>query len=173
MYEALVSNKPLTIEPMGKHHDRTTFSCGIAELDRYLKEQASQDLKRRTASVFVAVNGNTVIGFFTLSATAISRESLPAEIIKKLPKYPIPAVLLGRLATDVLCQGQNIGKALLINAMKRAVLASSTIGMYAIVVDAKNETAKSFYKHFGFIELLDAPMRLFLPLDTIVDLMQR
>lgn len=165
-----MSESTIIIEALAKHHDRTAFSCGIPELDRYLKEQASQDVKRRTASVFVAVFDNRVIGFYTLSATAISRESLPTDIVRKLPKYPIPAVLLGRLAADVSFQGKQIGKTLMVNAMKRALLASSTVGMYALVVDAKNEKAKSFYQHFGFLPLEDHPMRLFIPLDTIAEL---
>lgn len=165
MFEA-----PILIEVLAKHHDRTTFSCGIPELDRYFKEQAGQDVKRRTASVFVATLENRVIGFYTLSATAIARESLPVSIIRKLPKYPIPAVLLGRLAVALSMQGKKIGAILLVNAMKRALLASSTIGMYALIVDAKNERAKSFYQHFGFLPLEDQAMRLFIPLDTIATL---
>lgn len=157
----------ITIEPMGKHHDRASFTCGVPELDRYIREQASQDVKRRISSVFIATEDTKIIGFFTLSATAISHDSLPVEIRRKLPKYPIPALLLGRLAVELSFKGKNIGKALLINAMKRAIMASNTLGIYALVVEAKNETAKSFYQHFGFIALHDHPMRLFLPLDTI------
>lgn len=165
MFEATIQ-----IDLLAKHHDRAIFCCGVPELDRYFKEQAGQDLKRRTASVFVATVGDRVIGFYTLSATAIGRESLPVEIIRKLPKYPIPAVLLGRLAVDQTMQGKKLGAFLLVNAMKRALLASSTIGMYALVVDAKNEKAKAFYQHFGFLPLVDQPMRLFIPLDTIATL---
>ncbi len=160
----------IKIELIKKEHDRTAFSCVTIELDRYLKEQASQDQKRKTSSVFIATQDKKIVGFFTLSATSISRESLPDNLIKKLPRYPIPAVLLGRLAVSTEFNGKGFGKILLINAMKRALIASKTIGMFAFVVDAKNESAKSFYKHFGFIEFVDFPMRLFLPLNTIQDL---
>jgi predicted GNAT family N-acyltransferase len=163
-------SSPLNIETLAKHHDRSSFSCGIIELDRYLKEQASQDQKRKTSSVFIATQNKKTVGFFTLSATSISRESLPNEVIKKLPKYPIPAVLLGRLAVDKTAHGKGFGQILLVNAMKRALIASEAVGMYALVVDAKNNSAKSFYKHFGFIEFTDFPMRLFIPLDTISNL---
>lgn len=95
---------------------------------------------------------------------------MPVDIIRKLPKYPIPAVLLGRLAVDQSMQGKKLGAILLVNAMKRALLASATIGMYALVVDAKNEKAQSFYQHFGFLPLVDQAMRLFIPLDTIATL---
>ena len=160
----------IVIEPLGKHHDRSHFSCGITELDRYIKEIANQDIKRRTASVFVAAIEKQVVGFYTLSATSISREDLPPEMMKKLPRYPIPAVLLGRLAVDYSYWDKQLGKALLVNAMKRALLASQTVGMYALAVDAKNEGAKAFYQHFGMIAFERYPMRLFLPLDTIAGL---
>ena len=166
-----MSEWPIIIEPLGKHHDRSHFFCGNRLLDRYIKEQANQDIRRRIASVFVAVADTRVVGFYCLSATAISRESLPDDMMRKLPKYPIPAVLLGRLAVDKYHQGKQIGKILLVNAMKRALLASQVIGMVALVVDAKAEHAKSFYQHIGFIEFEDHPLRLFLPLDTITDLL--
>jgi predicted GNAT family N-acyltransferase len=83
----------------------------------------------------------------------------------------MPAVLLGRLARDGSQRGKGLGEALLVNAMKRSLLASQEVAMYALVVDAKNEQAKAFYQTYGFIAFEDHPMRLFLPLDTIVDLM--
>jgi hypothetical protein len=85
-----------------KAHDRTAFSCGAPELDRYLREHASQDIKRDIARVFVAVRpeATTVCGYYSLSATSFQRDELPAEQAKKLPRYPVPAVLLGRLAVD-------------------------------------------------------------------------
>lgn len=157
----------LTIEPLTNYHDRTSFSCGVPELDRYLKEMASQNKKRKTTCVFVAAQDKQIIGYYTLSAAEVLRESLPDKIANKLPKYPIPATLLGRLATGSAFQGKQVGKALLINAMKRALLASSTIGAYALLVDAKDEKAKSFYKHFGFIALKDKPNHLFIPMKTV------
>lgn len=160
----------LTIEPLANYHDRTSFSCGVLELDHYLKEMANQDEKRRTSRVFVAAKDKQIIGYYTLSAAEVLRESLPDEVAKKLPKYPIPAALLGRLATDSTFQGKQIGKMLLVNAMKRALFASSTIGAYALIVDAKNHKAKSFYEHFGFISLKDKPNRLFIPMKTIFTL---
>jgi predicted GNAT family N-acyltransferase len=162
----------LVIEPLAKHHDRADFACGDAELDRYIKEQASQDVKRRVARVFVAASKNRVIGFYSLSATSISRDNLPEDVAKKLPRYPVPAVLLGRLARDSSYHGRKLGEALLVNAMKRALLASHEVAMYALVVDAKNDRAKAFYQTYGFIALQDSPMRLFLPFDTIAELVR-
>lgn len=157
----------LVIEPLSKQHDRSQFHCGIPELDHYIKEHVSQDVKRRLNSAFVAVSGKRVVGFYSLSATSISREDLPEKISRKLPKYPIPAVLLGRLAVDQAYQGQGLGKVLLVNAMKRAFSASQAVGMYALIVDAKDSAAKQFYEHFGFQAFESHPMRLFLPMETI------
>lgn len=153
----------IVIEPLDKSHDRKSFSCGEHELDKYIREYASQDVKRRTARVFVVTTDKRVIGFYTLSALSISHANMPPDIAKKLPRYPIPAVLL----VDTAFHGKGIGAALLVNAMKRALLASNDVAMYALFVDAKNEQAKSFYQKYGFIELQEHPMKLFLPMETI------
>lgn len=167
-----MSNQPLDIVLLGKQHDRLSFSCGIPELDKYIKEQVSQDMKRMVAKVYVAAVENKVIGFFTLSASSISIEHLPTDIAKKLPKYTIPATLIGRLAVDHSFQRKGVGEALMIDAIKRTRIIGSAIGVHSLVVDAKNDTAKSFYKHFGFKELANLDMRLFLPLHTISNLLQ-
>jgi len=167
-----MSNMDFIIEPLGKHHDRQSFSCGEAELDSYLKEYASQDAKRRTARVFVATIANQVIGFYTLSALSVSRDVMPPANAKRLPKYPVPAVLLGRLAVDSAFQGKGIAAMLMVNAMKRVVLASNEVAMYALFVDAKHEQAKGFYLKYGFVALQEHPMRLFLAMETIAKIIQ-
>jgi uncharacterized protein with HEPN domain/uncharacterized protein (DUF1778 family) len=133
---------------------------------------ASQDIKRKFAQVFVICPSNSeeIIGFYSLSASAIKISSLPSEIAKKLPKYPVPVSLLGRLAVDKNYQKKGIGGLLLADAIKRVIKASEIIAIYALVVSAKNETAKTFYTHYGFIELLDQNKSLFLPLKTAVNL---
>ena len=92
----------LVVEPLGKRHDRKAFSCGLPELDRYLSRQAGQDVRRRIARVFVctAADGDAVLGFYTLSALSIEMNALPEELSRKLPRHPVPCVLLGRLAVD-------------------------------------------------------------------------
>ena len=92
---------------------------------------------------------------------------MPAVLAKKLPQYPLPAVLLGRLAVDTQFQGQGLGKLLLVDALKRALAASQSIAVHAMVVDAKDAQAKSFYEKFGFIASSDLPLRLFLPLKSV------
>ena len=158
----------LTIGPLGRRHDRAAFSCGLPELDRYLARQASQDIRRRIARVFVCTaGGDTVLGFYTLSALSVDLASLPEELSKKLPRHPVPCALIGRLAVDRSAHGRGLGRMLLADAVNRVAAAGETVAMHALVVDAANADAKRFYERFGFAPLADGPMRLFLPLARI------
>ena len=159
----------LVIEPLGKHHDRAVFSCGLPELDRYLARQAGQDVRRRIARVFVctAKDSDTVLGYYTLSALAVDLRTLPQELSRKLPRHPVPCALIGRLAVDRSVRGHGLGRMLLVDAIKQTKGASDIMGIHAVVVDAKNNTARQFYEGFGFIPLQQYPMRLFLPLGPI------
>lgn len=159
----------LKIEPLGKHHDRAVFSCGLPELDRYLARQAGQDVRRRIARVFVCTTreSDTVLGYYTLSALAVDLSALPRELSRKLPRHPVPCALIGRLAVDQSARGQGLGRMLLADAIKRTRSASDIMAIHAIVVDAKNSTAKQFYEGFGFTPMEQYPMRLFLPLGPI------
>ena len=107
-----------------------------------------------------------VLGYYTLSTLSIDLSILPEKIAKKLPRHPIPAALIGRLAVDVSAQGKGIGKMLLANAIKRTLAVSNEIAIYAMVVDAINEEAVSFYKRYGFSILARDGNRLFLPLNS-------
>jgi GNAT superfamily N-acetyltransferase len=155
------------IEPLSSAHDRKNFTCGAEALDRYIATQASQDVRRRVAACFVAVEEghNAVVGFYTLAATSLVLADLPDDQAKKLPRYPtIPAILIGRLGVATAAKGQGLGAALLIDAVQRADAAK--IGAYALVVDAKDDAAKRFYEHFGFIPLPGRTMRLAIPMAT-------
>ncbi len=164
----------LVFEPLAKHHDRAAFSCGNKSLDRYLKERASQDARRQIAAPFVVVSKTdtqTILGYYTLSSFGIVLGALTANIVKKLPSYPtVPATLLGRLAVDQSHHGQGLGGDLLIDALRRAFAQSSQIAAYAVVVDAIDQKAISFYKNYGFLPFPDNPNRLFLPMKTIGNL---
>ena len=163
------SESDLVIEPLNRHHKRAAFFCGSESLDRYLKRHSNQDIKRRVSRVFV-VRGRQdktrVLGYYTLSTLSIDLSVLPEKLAKKLPKHPIPAALIGRLAVDISVQGKGIGKILLSNAIKRTLAVSDDIAIYAIVVDAINEEAESFYKQYGFAHLSSEGKRLFLPLKS-------
>lgn len=157
-----------------KAHDRTAFSCGASELDRYLREHASQDIKRDVARVFVAVRpeATTICGYYTLSATSFQRDELPVEQARKLPRYPVPAVLLGRLAVDRDVQRSGLGEFLLMDAMYRTLLATQVMAVHAMVVDAKDASAAKFYCRYGFIAFPNNTQRLFLPMATIRQLQE-
>lgn len=161
------------VEPLAKRHDRTAFSCGNRDLDRYLHEQAGQDARRRVAATFVAVAAGhgTVVGYYTLSALSVRLEELPPAVVRKLPSYPmVPVTLLGRLAVDRQHQGEKLGEFLLMDALKRSLDNTRTVGSVAVVVDAIDHSARAFYEHFGFACLPDQPLRLFLPMQTIAGL---
>ena len=154
------------VEPLNDEHDRTGFMSGAAALDRYFQTQASQDVRRRIATCFVAVSYDSgqIAGYYTLSATSIALDTLSPQLIKKLPRYPVvPAALLGRLAVPRTLQGLGLGGVLLADALKRS--ARTEMGVFAMVVDAENEAAQRFYEHHGFTLLPDAIRRLFLPID--------
>ncbi|ARF87064.1 acetyltransferase [Burkholderia cenocepacia] len=147
-------------------HDRSRFACGTPALDRYLREVVTQDVRRRVAACFVMLDGNVVAGYYTLSAASVALTDLPHAIARKLPRYPaIPVVRMGRLAVDQAYRGRRLGAALLVNALQRA--AKSEIAAVALMVDAKDETAAAFYRHFGFAPLTSDPLALFMPLATV------
>jgi ribosomal protein S18 acetylase RimI-like enzyme len=159
------------LNPTHDTHDRTGFQCGVEALDRYFKKQAKQDIKRRISRVFVATEPDdpkAVIGYYTLSTLSIELNQLPAKLARKLPKHPVPAALIGRLAVSNAAQGQGVGKMLLADAIKRTMAVSDQIAIYAMVVDATNENAIGFYEQFGFQRLSDDSLRLFLPLKSII-----
>lgn len=165
---------PVVVEPLGPHHDRAAFSCGVATLDRYLTTQATQDMRRSIAAVFVpAEQGNSAIaGYYTLSATALEPASLPADMARRLPTYDmLPATLIRRLAVDLRYRGQKLGGVLLADALKRGYHNRTTFAAMAIVVDALDEAACTFYAHHGFTRFADTPSRLYLPMTIIKTLL--
>lgn len=162
-------NEPrLVIEPLGPQHDRDSFMCGEPAVDDYLRRRASQDTRRRVARVFVAVGAapEEIAGYYTLSAASFEKDELPAGIARRLPHYPVPAVVVGRLAVSRSFQGRGLGETLLLDAVRRVVRASATIAAYAVVVDAKNEAGPAFYERYGFQPFPSTRHRLFLPLET-------
>lgn len=144
----------LRIEPLSADHDRAHFVSGAVPLDRYLREQASQDIKRRIATCFVALNSDTleVAGYYTLSATSIALEALDPATLRRLPRYPVvPAALLGRLAIAEAAPGKGLGAALLANALIRT--ARTELGVFDLLVEAKDEAAQRSYARHGFVLL--------------------
>lgn len=146
---------------------KESFHSSSEVLNRYFYTQVSQDVKKRVASCFILVNDSQIIGYYTLSAASISLIDLPPVDQKKLPRYPtVPVVRLGRLALDQQFVGQGIGRFLLIDALKRVV--NAEIAAYAIIVDAKDDNAVTFYKKYGFLPYSDNKKQLYLPLNQWV-----
>lgn len=154
-----MNEPPHVIEPLGPRHDRASFSCGEPALDSYIRRQASQDARRRVAQVFVAAGqaSGGIAGFCALSAASFEKDELPANLAKRLPHYPVPAVVIGRLAVDLGHRGRRLGEFLLLDAVRRVARASNAIAVYAIVVDARNDRARAFYERYGFIPFPSAP----------------
>ena len=168
------AHSPVKIEPLGRIHDRAAFSCGSDELDTYLRERASQEARKQISTSFVLVEdgGNSVIGYYSLSATRILLDDLPEKTAKKLPRYPdVPATLLGRLAVDMHHKGMGYGEVLLVDALRRSFQAAMDVASYAVVVDSKDDQARLFYEHYGFIAFPDHALRMFLPMQTIARLL--
>jgi len=155
-----------SIRSFDKSVDTTSFSCGQPLLDEYIRRYASQDVRRNVARVFMATPENDshhLAGFFTLSAGSVSCSELPESLAKKLPRYPSPVALIGRLDVDTGFQGKGLGLILLADACQKVANASAMLAMAGIVVDAKDAEAASFYRHFGFLPLPGQPARLLLP----------
>ena len=158
-----------SIEPLGKH-ERRAFSCGVAALDDWFHLCAGQDEKRNVARIFVAIDDRLgVVGFYSLSTF-----TLTTEHAKRLPRYDlIPAALIGRLARDRRVRGQGVGDLLLADAIGRILSAASTLAVFAIVVEAKDEQAATFTRDFGFMPFPNRPFRLFLPVADAIEAMSR
>ncbi|MCP9269166.1 GNAT family N-acetyltransferase [Xenorhabdus sp. XENO-1] len=166
----MTDDSKLIITQLDRDHDRTNFCCGVIVLDEYIKRQARQDVNRGISRVFVATKDahpNTILGYYTLSTLAIELSELPQHITKKLPRYPVPAALLGRLAVNQAIQRGGIGKMLLADAIHRTLSISNEIAIYAMVVDAIDGAA-GFYEQFGFSYLSSGSHRMFLPLKSVI-----
>ena len=158
---------PFRLDPLSQDHDRAVLACGVNALDRYLRTQATQDIRRRVAGCFVAIEPITgrIAAYYTLSSASIPTPDLPPETIKRLPRYPsLPAVRIGRLAVDLKFRVLGLGAALLADGIRRTL--QSPPAVFTLLVDAKDEAASAFYQHHGFRPLASQPRTLFLPLAT-------
>jgi GNAT superfamily N-acetyltransferase len=151
-----------------ERHDRRAFSSGIAALDDFLLRFAVQQSKKGVAVVRVLVDSEQpqkILGYYSLSAAQIDVLELPEPVRKKLPRYPVPCFRIRRLAVDTAHQGSGLGRLLLGCAVDRCLEARRQVAAYAVVVDAKDEKAKAFYLHYGFIACQDKALTLYLPLE--------
>lgn len=160
------------IEPLAAAHDRQSFASGVEPLDRYLRELAGQDIKRRVSNCFVARDDSgTIAGYYTFAASSLPLKELSAEEAKRLPRYGVlPAGLIGRLAIDQRFQRRGLGGALIMDAAARAARSDSAI--FALIVDAKDDAAVAFYQHYQFRRFIERRQSLFLPIATALRALQ-
>jgi len=156
------------IEVLGPGHDRAGFASGVEALDRYFREQVTQDVRRRATACYVALEapGAKIAGYYTLAAAGVPLADLPAQLAKRLPRYPsVPVARLGRLAVDHTYRGRKLGSALLWDAVMRVL--RSEVAVFALVVDAKDDRAEAFYRHHGFVPFGSQTRQLVLPLSSL------
>lgn len=160
--------KNYIVELLDKSHNRRYFDCGEESLNDFLKKFARQNSKTGIGRTFVAVppDSKVIQGYYTIASGSVGFGNVP----DKLPRYPIPVVLLGRIAIDEKAKGQGLGEYLLMDALKQAQRHAETLGIYAVEVYALNEQARAFYKKYEFTEFLDDPRHLYLPMKMIKQL---
>ena len=159
------------IQVLDRRHNRAGFDCGEVPLNKFLQETARQHNDKGISKTFVYIDTDSpdeILGFFTLAICEVTTATLPVKLARKLPEK-VPAARLGRLAVSRNNQGQQIGALLMVEAMQRTLALADSFGIVGIFVDAKSERAKGFYEGFGFVELNNNPLTLFLPLDTLKD----
>jgi GNAT superfamily N-acetyltransferase len=161
----------LRIEPISKTHNRDDFDCGEAVLNDYLRRHARQNHDDNIARAFVALDeDNRVLGYYCISTAEVAFADLPSEYTRRIPKYPVPAVRIGKFAVDKTIQGEGLADRLLIDALQRILSVAGGIGVNIVLVDALDENAKNFWLHYEFLELPGHENNLFLPLQTIAQL---
>ena len=152
-------------------HRRLDFRCESADLTAFLRERARREMDARASACFVLVpesDPGRIAGYYTLSQTSLTLARLPAGLAKRLPHYPdLGATLIGRLARDLAWKGQDIGRLLLADALRRSVRQSDEVGAVVVVTDPKDVKARAFYGRFGFRALDES--RLFIPMRELVE----
>lgn len=156
-----------------RKHERSHFSCGQQSLDTYIIRQASQDLKRRVSTPFVLIGEpeTEVLAYYTLSAYTVDVAALDESLAKRLPRYPtLPATLLGRLAVDEQQKGRGLGELMLMDALRKSLDVSAQVASLAVIAEALDKKAASFYMKYGFQPFRQHPLKLYLPMKSIKSL---
>ena len=155
----------LRIEKLGPGHEVAGFDCGSEELNRFLAKFARVNQQAGSAQTYVAVADQTVVGYDSLTVGEVAYDDAPGRLSKGLARHPVPIMLLARLAVSSSWQGRGLGSGLLKDAMRRTLQAADIAGIRAFAVHAKDENARLFYEHFGFIPSPTDPLHLFLMKD--------
>lgn len=148
--------------PLERKDSREGFSCGVPSLDSWLVEHAPGADAVGSARTYVVVDEEQerVVGYYALTVASLERDEATGRASRGMPRHPIPAMLLARLAVDESVQGEGIGATLLADAMQRTLLVADETGIRLLLVHAVNEEAKSFYLHYGFEASPSDPMNL-------------
>jgi GNAT superfamily N-acetyltransferase len=163
------------IERLARSHIRDQFDCGKSPLGDFIRALVSQYEKRNLGRTYVATLAANplVLGYYTIASGALTFDAIPAEIARKLPRHPVPAIVIARLAVDQSAQGQRLGERLLLDALARSLELSDPLGIHAVIVDAIDAEAKAFYQKYRFIPLLDNELHLYLPISTIREVLKK
>jgi predicted GNAT family N-acyltransferase len=163
------------VEQLSSHHDVNSFDCGQHPLNYFIRRYAATNQAARISKTYVAVEQRSsavisgpILGYYTLSLLSISRDDLPPDLVARLPKYPVPAAILGRLAVDKKLHGQGLGRFLLFDSFEKVVDASQHMPIYALIVDAMFDHLIPWYKKYGFKEFPNIARRLFISVETLV-----
>jgi GNAT superfamily N-acetyltransferase len=162
----------LSIEKLARHHVLEDFDCGEEALNRFLTRFAFVSQQANAAQTYLGLADDRVIGFYTLVVGEVSFDDAPERLKKGLARHPVPLMLLARLAVSLTWQGRGAGAGLLKDAMQRTTQAADIGGIRALAAHAKNDTARSFYEHFGFISSPTDPLHLFVLTKDIQRILQ-
>ena len=172
-----IDEAPYTIEPFDpKTQDRAAFSCGVSQIDNYLKLTAKKDSKADVVRVWVVLDGDRhIVGSYGINMHSVVAEEMPEALAKKAPRHGVlPTAFISMIGVDLSMQGQGLGSALLADVLGRIGRISDEIGTCAVLLDVLDcgdpETVarrKAYYESFGFIPLPDQPLRLFMPIQTV------
>jgi len=150
-----------TIEKLNPHHVTTGFDCGQEPLNQFLQRFALTNQQANASQTYVGLSDTTIVGYYTLVVGEVSFDDASERLRKGLARHPVPLMVLARLATDRSWQGKGIGAGLLKDAIKRTLNAADIAGIRALVVHAKDDTARSFYQHFDFTSSPTDPLHLY------------
>ena len=149
------------VDKLGPAHDPSSFDCGSEPLNRFLKLHALQSQRAGISQTYVAAVGPEIAAYHTLVVGHVEHGEAPDRLVKGVPRHPVPVIVLARLAVDRSWQGKGLGAALVVDAIRRVIQAAEIAGVRAMIVHAKDETARRFYEHLGFISSIDRPLTLY------------
>ena len=158
---------PLRIEKLQRTHAVEEFTCGQPELDRFLCRHALQAQQANSSQTYVGVRDERIVGFYSIVVGEVHHANAPERVVKGMPRHPIPLLVLARLAVHSEWQGRGLGAGLLLDALARTLQVADIVGVRALVVHAKDDSAAAFYQHFGFMPSSTDPRHLFMLIKDI------